>query len=1698
MVFIEVLIQQPGREVDEMLLLFASSVILPVFVADVANATGAQIRIRNQPPSVEEGGAVCPSGVEPTVDEQKDLFASVLDFVASRVGKGNLFEFWFETVHRAYLVYLYPAVFQQLGSLPPGDSDMGFPPFCPHPLQQVIIDKLDVWKDNATICEMFFSDKFYPFTLEVFNQSCRLPITYLATVKRSLDVFKYFLLLKRRSNIVRDHLVQSFWRAFIQSMALVFTIDSTPAQSDGHAQLFNEVFSTIDFFTLQLATTLEEPTWKTLQYTLLDGTASFLAKNSMSMLSDSKTDLVRMADPLIGYLFAVWIRSPVTTPDMWRDMHVAFAQTTDWPHAVRQWKIKVLSLTEILIKFFHVRRTEYMMPTDLALEDSVNLFLGVPYWTKDSISKMWYTVLNVTGNINHIKSAYNFEVAMKCVQEVVSLLNQAEATIPLREEPRRMPPIDVFMPWLMEACYATGEKIRGVIISYAVLCQLFCTQHVKQIAPELLSHFFRAIQVGLRSENPLVRDQIMSEAKFVFSYDLPGAAVLIPDMLTEITNVFKVRQGATADVQKNALSVFNSLLCFPHHFKGVMVPDVSKSREITSSELREAISSLHIAILNNPNIAPAAKVMNVWGTSLMIFEEVHNESPRINVLAACIQSVITFSRNSNELIAQAAGEALQAMSAAFPMINAVDKNLAYSTLSLMCDSLLAMFQEAAQTGAFKESIMILVFEALNMCVNHGANDFLRDKNLATKFFTVIELGCLGQSVDPVKPSMTLSRVKTEEDLTTAPFYYLIEQLDQKATHNLAGLKAVAEMLLHAVLNWYNAFPTPIGAAQLDANVIEDVDRPLWAFTQNNEKLFTFQDVIVDNAGTSAIRVITRDAAGKHVWLFRHNLLSDQRFPVRNPFTQPPPPVVDLGGGSGGRSASQASSKSKSPLLEMLQQFNSNNPDILPQSSKFVSFDSPVLPDDSYVGELDGAKRLIDKVQKIDSDLLARYKENRPKLDKDFHTLAEPLSGLAQARWLLSHFGFLGPHSRRVFHSLDDNAELRMAIRTLDRHRSREHVDIGVLYIASGQESIQEYVQNRATSIAFSHFVDGLAWKVDPRVHAGYRGDIGHDESPILPYYADVRTEMVYHVSSVLLGQNVPIADVLDADAVQVVWSEHKRDFIMPPKNLLPNQGKDAATDAYLVVYPLSNGLFRLQVQKRDSLVPFGPLMSGMVVTKRLLPSLMRMTSLLAHRRSIKMRYPTWQHPMLERAQALKDMATVAKKLRPPEVFFSHLFPAELDASLTDRPGVQLEATRTRTSSLIAKTAQAPGISLPSGTQAPTTPRVKSTAALQPSENYAAARYSYDTTPQMASKIMSHPAPEHGGAKPELDSFSYASPSDSPGGGLKSSGSSPALKTSLGSSSDHVGASPITFSVGGEPPVSPRGGVATPLAAAGVAKAPAVNRATTSPSISFTANPQAQGRPVGASSVSGPRPAVTSPAGAGAPPGIQSTGPKFPVVARTNSVANGTLTSSGGIGAPPPSNPTPAAAGSSSVVAATSTASPSGSAPPGISKQPMMVGGRPLPIGAVATPGMVAPPKTGATVPGTPPSTRPPGQNITSPRGPVGGPVPTMAPTTSPAPTAVSPSGNPSLQRTSSAGLGRPAPPGQGYPNPVVPAGGPAKSLPPTPAPAPAGSGLPPQPTPKVAVKVPFGVKMPGTQGPAAGMTKAPPPKQPGVFPPTPM
>lgn len=81
---------------------------------------------------------------------------------------------------------------------------------------------------------------------------------------------------------------------------------------------------------------------------------------------------------------------------------------------------------------------------------------------------------------------------------------------------------------------------------------------------------------------------------------------------------------------------------------------------------------------------------------------------------------------------------------------------------------------------------------------------------------------------------------------------------------------------------------------------------------------------------------------------------------------------------------------------------------------------------------------------------------------------------------------------------------------------------------------------------------------------------------------------------------------LGNDSVQIIWSEHTRDY---DRNILATE----FADVIICIYPLRNGLFRIQIIKKPSVGYFGPLFDGAIVNKQTLPTLIRATAVNASR-----------------------------------------------------------------------------------------------------------------------------------------------------------------------------------------------------------------------------------------------------------------------------------------------------------------------------------------------------------------------------------------------------------------------------------------------------------------------------------------------------
>lgn len=1458
-----------GTELDGMVQLLKQSINLHVFLPEVPGATASCIK--ESMPSVPVSSVLVPGAAEPTVAESLELLDSLLGVVTNSTASNRpptVFEWWWTILKTSYLVLFYPDVWKRVGLLDLADAH-GFP-VCPPSIQGTLIKRFDSWKTNPTISSMLWNQGNYAFSMEVMKQATELPLVHNETISKALDIFQYHLLHHRNVSLVSDSMVQPLWRDFVSFSCNVVAADPVPRYAEAHSKLIVSTLASLEHMTLVLQAKLDAETWRHLQFVLLEATMSFLRKNQSNMLSDNKNDIVRNAEDIIAMLFNVWIRSSITTKDMWNDFHKYFSAASDWPHAIRQWRSVVHKLTDILVKFVYTdqevfikvvadtkakamsgslstlplldtsrhssvtlskgpvsaratidssatprvtprgspassRRvtpttsratlnpgspssqsastenlpsatpaageqpsdaitssssssqlassstpansatntttttttaisaattssapTEDAMSSDTFLdgteipkepeipsdavvysvprEQFVSQYFGVPNWTKERIQDMWKTVLNIVGNVNAIKSSLNFELAMRCVGDVVTKLMEAESKIPLDKNYRRIPPIETFFPWVMEACFATGEKIRGVIIAFQILCQLFIAHHAVPLSNELLAHFYRAIQIGLKNDNPMVRDQILTEARHVFSYGLSGCHILIPDMLTEIASIFKTR-SAIPEVQKHAMTLFNSLLCYVNHHKDIEIPDIAKVHAqqlpaesatsdpvISTGELRETVSTLIASFLNN-NMDPSAKSLILWGVCIMLLDEIRNENPRMGTTTTCLQAVLFLARHPHDGVAVNAANVLTALSDFFGSFNKLDKNLPYSIINLISDTLTHTFGNNGQPPPLRENVIVALFEALTSWLAAGPNDFLRDKSLAPRVFSAIELGLFGQTLEVSKLANPNAppRISNDEDHLTAHAAYLLAQLRERPSHNSAVIKGAAETALCTVLELMNNFPTPAGATQIDSSMVEIPELPVAFFSNNLEQIFSVQ--IVDHPAAEGnsqlspteatmVRVIVRDSMGKHCWDIALDYREYPNLPKFGNFDDPIVSAVKP-------PAAEAIPKKTDLLATLLSKYDEKHLDCLPQTSKFSKFTLPPNPHESYVSDIEAIKRAIVETTDNDAKFFSSYSESRPNVN-DLQTGApEPVSHMSLARIALSHLGFLTPQSRRNFHLVADSPELRSAIASLDQLAAREQHPIAVRFIAAGEETIEPNHEKEPAkpSALFEKFAAGLGWRVDLSKHKGFRGQLEETNETKPIYYGTTSTEVLFEVVNEL---KTPEARemVTTQNLVEIVWSEHHRDYMADFPYLSGGSNKQAVArldsqrtmpastttnttspstasnapktslDVSIGIYPLPNGQCRVSVQKRDVLANSvcGPLLHGMVVSPAILPTLVRLTSCFSRRRSLATRNPQLRPPRVQRLNTIRQISGDFRQPRSSELFLSCLYP----------------------------------------------------------------------------------------------------------------------------------------------------------------------------------------------------------------------------------------------------------------------------------------------------------------------------------------------------------------------------------------------------------------------------------------------------------
>eukprot|EP00058_Branchiostoma_floridae_P024682 XP_002610172.1 hypothetical protein BRAFLDRAFT_121545 [Branchiostoma floridae] len=301
------------------------------------------------------------------------------------------------------------------------------------------------------------------------------------------------------------------------------------------------------------------------------------------------------------------------------------------------------------------------------------------------------------------------------------------------------------------------------------------------------------------------------------------------------------------------------------------------------------------------------------------------------------------------------------------------------------------------------------------------------------------------------------------------------------------------------------------------------------------------------------------------------------------------------------------------LDQMLQYVGHTSPECLQKPGEPLN--EPAVPPEEIVTEReDSTIQAVLQQCDIEADYVRQHINDSSMVASDMTETCsdDPKSPFHHCRFLLNQLGMLAWEKRPHLDLLRKNDRLLRELKNLDSRHCRETHKIAVIYVAEGQEDKHSILSNPGGSQAYEDFVAGLAWEVELTGHRGFMGGLQRNRSTgdTAPYYATSTMEVIFHVATRMPtttdDSRTKKLRHLGNDEVHIVWSEHTRDY---------RHGIIATEfgDVLIVIYPLSNHLYRIQIRRKPQVPFFGPLFDGAIVDYKVLPDLVRATAINASR-----------------------------------------------------------------------------------------------------------------------------------------------------------------------------------------------------------------------------------------------------------------------------------------------------------------------------------------------------------------------------------------------------------------------------------------------------------------------------------------------------
>ncbi|XP_025057749.1 ral GTPase-activating protein subunit alpha-2 isoform X1 [Alligator sinensis] len=948
-------------------------------------------------------------------------------------------------------------------------------------------------------------------------------------------------------------------------------------------------------------------------------------------------------------------------------------------------------------------------------------------WHPDSAAVLWRRILGILGDVNNIQSpkiharvfGYLYELWYKLAKIrdnlAISVDNQSTPSPPLL-----IPPLRIFASWLFKATTLPNEYKEGKLQAYRLICAMMTRRQDVLPNSDFLVHFYLVMHLGLTSEDQDILNTVIKHCPpWFFFLALPGFTMLIGDFITAAARVLSTDMLEAP--RSEAHTILGSLVCFPNIYQEIpLLQPILKAGDIIAGTADVKCYLINI-LLKNATDEPseAARCIAVCCLGVWICEELTQctNHPQVKDAINVIGVTLKF---SNKLVAQIACDVLQLLvsywekiqkyesslprkiteilvaTIAFLLPSAeyssleVDKKFIVSLLLCLLDWCMALplktLLEPASVGVLEDQhsskapLLDYIYRVLHCCV-YGSSTYTQQSHY---ILSLADL--LSNDYDPFLP---LGNVKTSElapSLSSTDLGNLLTVAEEKKRRSLELIPLTARMVMTHLVNHLGHYPLSGGPAILHSLIsenhensyVESSELSSEVFRSPNLQLFVFNDsslisylqipaerrLETEPAGApSDVRVIVRDISGKYSWdgrilygplegcLPRQNginslVISSSR---EKQFESP----TDVAQVEEGEDA----------LDTLLEKIGSTSPECLLHPQRKLNEPSPPPFGMNCDQENEIIEALIrqsaqekEYIYKCDCDLdmkIAYQEEPSP---------AEPQAPFYFCRLLLNDLGMNSWDRRKSFHLLKKNSKLLRELKNLDSRQCRETHKIAVFYIAEGQEDKCSILSNARGSQAYEDFVAGLGWEVDLSTHCGFMGGLQRNGSTgqTAPYYATSTVEVIFHVSTRMPSDSDDSLTKklrhLGNDEVHIVWSEHTRNY---RRGIIPTD----FGDVLIIIYPMKNHMFFIEIMKKPEVPFFGPLFDGAIVTAKLLPSLICATCINASR-AVKSLIPLYQSFYEERALYLEAIIQNHKEVMTFEDFAAQVFSPSPSYSLS--------------------------------------------------------------------------------------------------------------------------------------------------------------------------------------------------------------------------------------------------------------------------------------------------------------------------------------------------------------------------------------------------------------------------------------------------